>query len=316
MQTPPTTDSVKPKKNRALWLFQWILILAVAAMAAIIFFLYQRFSFTLVNLQTTLNQQQQSLTALQGQIQSLSSPALKKARTLTQVDYLLRMASLHLNAEGDTTLAIQLLKIADEEVSATNDPSFFSLRQALANDLAALQAIPVIDRAGMVIKINAISQQISQLPVLPTQLAIPNHPQKVIPATLPVWKKGLMEMGEALENVVVIRHGTQAKQPLITPEQRSFLILNIQLHLAQAQWAILHQQPELFQQNLTEVSQWIRQYFVQDSALTQSVLKDLNLLLNTSIKPNLPDISNSINVLERLNNNLMSVDTLRNGNAI
>lgn len=242
--------------------------------------------------------QQHQLVAMQSALQSLTLPAEKRNRVLAEAEYLTQLANLNLSFERNITAVINLLKAADQQLSSLADPTLNPIRQALANDIAALQATPKVDLAGLVMRINAISQQVNQLPVIPSRLQKPITAaivQPVPPESF--WKRGLEATGRALKNVVVVRHLEQPVEPLLPPEQQTYLILNIQLKLSQAQWAALHQQPEIYQQSLQQAINWIRQYFVQNNTLTQNVLENLIELQKVTIKPAVPDISNSLNLL-------------------
>lgn len=242
--------------------------------------------------------QQHQIAAMQSALESLTLPAEKRSRVLAQAEYLTRLANFSLSFERNVPVVVNLLKTADQQLSSLADPTLTSVRQSLANDIEALQAVPKVDLAGLIMRINAISQQINQLPIIPSQLKKPIMPAITTPPPPEsFWKRGLEATGRALKNVVVVRHLEQPVEPLLPPELQTYLILNIQLKLSQAQWAALHQQPEIYQQSLQQAILWIRQYFVQNDNLTQNVLENLAELQKVNIKPPVPDISNSLNLL-------------------
>ena len=79
----------------------------------------------------------------------------------------------------------------------------------------------------------------------------------------------------------MIRHYTQPIEPLLNDEQLNFLKQNIQLKVYQAEWAVLQQQSDLYQHNLTLIRSWIQTYYTQNPALANSLLEELDNLLIT-----------------------------------
>jgi uroporphyrin-3 C-methyltransferase len=104
-------------------------------------------------------------------------------------------------------------------------------------------------------------------------------------------------VGHAFKQMVVVRHVDQAAQPLISPEQQAFLIENIQLKLAQAEWAALHRDAGVYQTSLRQAQTWVQQYFANNAA-TQSVITTLNNLLQVNVKPDLPSLDDSIRAIQ------------------
>lgn len=286
-----------------LWFLQVFTLLLLLAVAIAIAILHNNLNNRVYRLQHRVLTEQNALQKLQLTVENLTQPQMKKAGVLAQIDYLLRTANIHLNMEGNVALTIQLLKIADQMAANLNDPTLFGLRHALANDVTALQAVPKIDLPGLVLKINALSQQIPNLPFLPSKPTFETPQTTNTPAVAaPLWKRGLSEIKQALQEVVIVRHAGEFKGPLLPPEQQAYITLNIQLKLSQAEWAVMHQQTDIYQQSLQEVINWIRQYYVQNAAPTVSILKSLTDLQAAVIKPSLPDITDSINALEALEN--------------
>lgn len=278
-----------------------LLIILVGLFTAYLWFNFRSLERHVFHLRNQAMAQQRINEVTQTSLQNLTQPQEKRARALSEAEYLVKLASLNLDFEGNIPLVINLLNMADQQLAALNDPSLIHVRQTLANNISSLEAAPKLDVAGLILKINAISQQIPNLPVVPTELTKPatDLTSSSSSATAPsVWKRSVDAVGRALTNVVVVRHLDQPVEPLLPPQQQAYLILNIQLKLSQAQWAVLHQQPEIYQQNLQQASAWVKQYFLQKEAITQSVLQQLAELQTIQVKPVLPSISDSLHAIE------------------
>lgn len=297
----PVLDGQKSGKKcgRFALFLAFLSILGVIAVVVLLFFLRQelrQLQAQAQQLQQNVTQNQQALATVQSSVQTLAEPQAKTARALSEAEYLVQLANYNLRFQGDAAVAVNLLKTADQQLSMIEDPSITPIRQTLVNTILALQSAPQLDLAGLILQINAIRQQVMQLPVVPDQLAKPatTLPEAAPAQPEPTWRRGLDSIGHALKEVVVVRHVDQRATPLLPPQQQGYLIQNIQLQLSQAQWALLHQQPQIYQQSLQQASAWVQQYFVSSAAATQSVLAALAQLQKIDSKPALPDLSETL----------------------
>lgn len=305
-----TPNPISPKRSRSgLWLASFCLFLILCIIAALVYFFYhawqtqQSVAGLEKNLSTAailLEQQQQTITNLQNTVQTLSQPQVHTARALAEAEYMVQLAQLNLTFEGNIDAVLRLLKAADAQLAPLNDPTLLPIRQLLSNHIAALETITRPDLAGTMVRLNTLSQQINQLPIVATQLTKPanENTTTVTTSTAPFWERGLDSVGHALKEMVVIRRSHQPTQPLISPEQQVYLIENIQLQLSQAQWAALHQQPQVYQQSLNQSLRWVQQYFVPTSPQTQQVVNALTELQKVDIKPNYPDLTDLLKALQ------------------
>ena len=254
-------------------------------------------------LKSQLQQQQKSFTSIQSNLDQIlrTTTDRTKQRVLSQVSYLLQLANLHLNIGHDVKTSTKLLNLANQRIQKLDDSSLFTLKHALANDLEKLKNARSIDTTTLILRLDSLNDKIQQLKMIPQHLAraTTKQPQKVTQDTsqLPWYKKFWSSLG-SLKDLVIIRHYQKPKMPLITPQQVSFLKENIQVKISQAEWAVLHQQPKLYQHSLQMVQQWTSTYFL-DSSATKAVRDKLAQLQKINIKPGVPDISDSLNALDK-----------------
>jgi len=100
-----------------------------------------------------------------------------------------------------------------------------------------------------------------------------------------VWQRGLHEMWRSLKTIVVVRNNLNGSMPLVTPEQKAFLYQNVHAMIAQSTWALLNQQPAIYQSSLQQLTEWIKRYFVLDAPQTRAMLNDLSQLEKIDIHP-------------------------------
>jgi uroporphyrin-III C-methyltransferase len=211
-----------------------------------------------------------------------------------EAEYLVRLASYHLIFEGNTELAIKLLQSADQKLTEVNDAATTQIRKALAADLTQLSTIAKPDVAGLMSRITAISDQVGTLSLLPTF----NAPKEASPATQPQllgWKEKLMATLHSLQNLITIRRVQEPAKPLISVDQQLNVVESIRLHLAQAQWAILRQDQNLYQTSLSQAKTELQKYFFRNPAAS-NLAQMVDGLQTVNVKPNLPDLSATLNL--------------------
>lgn len=247
-----------------------------------------------------LTTQQKATAALQNTLEVYERQEKSGDEYLSEIENLVRLAAFHLAFEGNTTAAYQLLQAADEKAQSAGTLGW-SIRQALAKDMVAVQAVQRVDLPGLVSRLNALSLQVESLPraleVEPaTQTPPPTHSEVM------TWKERFNQAGhkitEGLGRLFIIQHDAPQAAPLLPPDQYVYVITNIQSQLAMAEWAALYRSPEIYQQSLSKAEEWVRRYFEDQHSETRGFLRNLNVLLSVPIKPELPDLADSLQQIE------------------
>jgi len=215
---------------------------------------------------------------------------------------LLQLAKYNLEFQHDTTIAVQMLQLINQQMAALNTPSVLAFRKVLANDIAALKAIKPVDKPGLILQLNALSNQVEKLPVIPTQEATTTTTAQATTSDEPVWKRAWQQSLASLKSAVIVRHHDNPIAPLISPTQKSYLVENIQMQLALASWAVLHNQQTVFEASLKQAKLWLTQYFVQNDQGTKSLLDSIDGLMKTNLAPQLPSLADAFSALKSLQN--------------
>lgn len=257
-----------------------------------------------------LKEQEHALKALQEKSQMLAQQNLEKqnGHTLPEVNYLVQLAAFHLTFENNTALAGQLLEEADKRISNDKTPALWPLRKIFSQDIAMLNAAPIIDLPGLIARLGTLSQQTEELLTTPiptetNETATSSTTDTSISPTnswLDTLKKFVSVAGHALSNMVIISKDSKIMPALLTTEQRLYVITNLQSQLTLVQWAAINRQPKIYQQSLLQVDTWLRRYFSADNALVQNMLKTVEELKNISVNPKTPTILRSLDALEQI----------------
>lgn len=244
------------------------------------------------NLQTEVKSMKQSLqAALQQQSYQAEDWLYREAK------YYLELAQInaHWNRNPQTTIA--LLKAADTILGNITNQSIFNIRQAIATEIAELQALPAIDRAGILSQLDAAQNILTQLPFKsPIKYNktnnIPN-PSKHIHS----WHDYLQDSLSALKTLIIVRRPAAPIQPLLSQKQQAIIINIIKLNIQEAQSAVLLEEEAIYKITLNQALHAINYYFDDTASSTQSLIKQLQALKIQQISTVQPRLTKSLPML-------------------
>lgn len=227
---------------------------------------------------------------------------------LSEVDYLIRLASHRLLVDRDVVVATTLLQSVDQLLQELDDPQSFRLRQALASDLSALRLVERVDRTGLYLRIDALQQAVADLPLerhlheRGEPLVLGAESGEVDPAEPTWWQSTTTRLKAAwhhLDGYIRIYRRDEAIEPLLSPDEELYLRLNLRLMLEQAQWALLQQEQGAFEISLSKAHTWLDDYFVADDR-NQALQDELNALSEQTIVQVLPNLDDSLNAIRQV----------------
>ncbi|MGX9418608.1 uroporphyrinogen-III C-methyltransferase [Vibrio sp. WJH972] len=213
-----------------------------------------------------LAQHQKSLESLQR-----AFAELKGRRTndwlLAEADYLVKLTGRKLFLERDVVTATHLMESADQRIAALNDPSLVPLRKAMANDITTLKAVPLVDTAGLVLRLTTLQDKVDSLPL--ANAILPNAPdaeKAEVSNDINNWKDNLLTSLKSFsDNFITFRSRDGNVTPLLTPEQHFYLRENVKSQLSSAIKAVYDEQQELYVTALKTTLTWSKDYFSVES---------------------------------------------------
>ena len=222
---------------------------------------------------------------------------------VAEAQYLLRMANNRLTLARDVTTARTALLLADQRLRDSGDPGWNGTREQIARDIAALDNAQLPDLAGISARLSAMAEQVPQLKLASATLgggAPRSKDSKAEHSTRSEhsWHTLLDDLWAGFKQTVRIRRNDQPVHAMLPPEQQFFLYENLRLHLESARLAVARGDNALYHDSLNTVSTWLKTHFDQGDSLSQALSKgvaDLNVL---DVHPELPDISQSLQVLK------------------
>src|SRR5690554_5535184 len=119
--------------------------------------------------------------------------------------YLLRLANQRLQLERDVMGAAALLRTADDRLREADNPALVPVRREIASELAALEAVPRVDRTGLWMALDAQQRQIAGQP-LSQEIEELAARSGIEEAPSGPWQQQLSRFGQELKDLVTIRH--------------------------------------------------------------------------------------------------------------
>jgi uroporphyrin-III C-methyltransferase len=223
-------------------------------------------------------------------------------RTLAETEQLLVIANHRLQLARDVNLALITLRAADSQLKQLANPNLLPVRKILAEEISQLEALERVDIPGLALRLNSMANRIDKLPLAmdtrfkKTETTEAKEPEKPIDAT---WRQFFREIWKDFINLIRIRNSAETRKPLLAPEQYYFLRENLRLMLYGAQLALLERNEAVYKQNLKSADQWIGEYFDNTTQVIISMRKDLEKMLKTPLRGDVPDISASLQALRK-----------------
>lgn len=272
------------------------------------------------HLQSQLQISQQRETQLQSRVDTLSAKvrtlegATRNQWRLAEVEYLLNLANQQLLTVHDVATSHALLTSADQILAQLDDYALFPVRQALAEDLAALQTAPQVNRQDIWLQLQAIGSLVPNLTMLDNRQRLTDQVLSESTATDSNTDDAPGRSWQTVANDVLMdawqrfsslfRITTERTEPVeirLTDEQEQLIRQKMQLLIEQSQLALITGQQSVYQLSLQQASQWLTRYFTIDGGASQQLADELATLAGLTIEPNIPGIQRSLAALKALN---------------
>lgn len=264
----------------------------------------------LTNRVDELSEQQQQIaqdiTALSQQIPP-PQPLHDEDWKLAEIRYLLTIAQHRLQLMDDIQGALAALTAADNRLSRFNHLLLLPVRSQLFKEIKQLQTFVAPDIEGFAVKLAQYGAQIDDLPLLQNTYqksvaltTVPSEPVEENEKENEPEESWQQTIWKELKQLVVIRHNEEAKTGFLTPKQQQFIKQSLYLKLEIARAFLLRRDSENFTAALQVVQEWLNRYYDKNSPAVQVLQQDLMKMQTIDLTPPLPDISQSLQLLQGL----------------
>ena len=219
---------------------------------------------------------------------------------LSEAAYYLRVANAQMALAGDANTAIRALGMADDKLRQAGDPRLTPVRRAVSDEIASLQGLPRADVEGVVLRLDALSRRIEQLPL---RQQVPDSFDARDPAA-DSGSTGLARAWESIKrafsSLVRIRPSEVAPEALASPSQELLLFRGLEAEISIAKLAYLQSEGDVFRAAINETLRRVRVHFDTDGADVQAALTALEEIGESQTVAARPDISGSLGLLLEL----------------
>ena len=224
---------------------------------------------------------------LEDSVHELSSSKRDAAQSLRldEAELLLTIAAQRLQLAGDMGGAIRATALADDVLSSLRDPALLNLRQTLAQELAAMRALPKDPRVDASGELAALEAMLPQL----AAAGPARHETNERPTG-----SGLQRLLNAL---VQIR--PSGEQDLLSPADRSAGEAALSLEIALARTALDRGDQTGFRASLLRMDSWLRRLYA-DGPLLRDRHARLRKLATLPLTVDLPIAGSTLQQLREL----------------
>lgn len=217
---------------------------------------------------------------------------------LAEAELLLRFAQQRLLVARDTQSAIALYRQADAVLRGVDDPALLAVRDMLARELAALEAVPAIDVPGLFARLGALSARVNDFNAV-VDGAVQDFSLEPSPTaeTTSGWWDGLRQ---TLTRYFVITRSTSDIAPQLGNSERFLLRTLVQLHIEQARLALLNDQPALYRAALDDAAAVAQRWLRGESGSLDDFAAALAQLRDTTIVSELPAVGDALAALQQV----------------
>ena len=198
------------------------------------------------------------------------------ALRLDEVDLLLSFAEARLALSGDVEGARRAYDFADGLLSALTAPQYVNLRQSLAQEQAALAALPADPRLAARSAVDAVEAALPSLEIAPTGVAA----EAPAPA-----------LDKVLDALVDVR--PRGAQDLLAPADRQRGLAALRLELGLARLAIERRDSEGLAAAATRARDWMRRLYAASGALDTEAAR-LGDLAKTRLAVDVPVLGSTL----------------------
>ncbi|PID34196.1 MAG: hypothetical protein CR976_01565 [Thiotrichales bacterium] len=247
--------------------------------------------------------QVKQITSLQHQLKNTVTPGNMEDWQFAEVEFLLKLANRELHLSGNREAAGKALREADQLLSENASANYLPVRQQIANDLAALEAMDIP-------KISLISQQITVLgrqlkPVIKdvpetetdSKKATTTPPDNHEKTATSQWDNYKNKATSLLNDALIIRQLDKSLNNELSIEAREQAYQLLQLRLEALRLMALQQQDKAYHRQIELIRDTVSAYYPPEQFIT--IGKTLDQLTTVNLSPPIPDISGSQQALQK-----------------
>ena len=217
---------------------------------------------------------------------------------LAEIEQVLTIAAQQLQLSSNVRAALLALQLAESRLARSDRPQFIPVRKAVARDIERLRSVPLIDIAGVSLRLDGLVAAVDTLPLAFDERTVePARGGK--PAGRAEARDGFLsrfgsEVWNELKSLIRIRSVETPEPPLLAPSQAYFLRENLKLRLLNARLALAMRDEAGFREDVRVAQSWVSRYFDPRPKPAAAFAAQLKQLGATSFTFELPTLADSL----------------------
>jgi uroporphyrin-3 C-methyltransferase len=211
--------------------------------------------------------------------------------------YYLRVANAQALLSGNAELTLNALQLADEKLREAGDPAMAKVRGRIAEEIAALQALPQVDRTGISFRLQTLLTRADEWPL--QNIAPDNYlPETAVSAEdLGPWDRFIATLKAVLASIITVKETYDTPLLQLSATEKALIVEGVKAELQVARLAFASNNTKLFGQSLERSQKEIRLYFDPGSAAVAAALETLGEIAAIELPSGLPDITGSLSLM-------------------
>ncbi len=218
----------------------------------------------------------------------------------SEARYYLTLANTELALGGRWQTALSALELADGRLRQLGDPTLAPVRAAVAAELRALKSVKLPDIEGIALRLGDLAAHVADLPLRhpgpPGGGPAPPSPARdAAPGLGRLW----LTVKGALSGIVRVERSSAPVAPALSDEERALARRELRLELELARASALEAAPKAYAASLRNALALLARDYDGDASAVMSAAALLKQLEAVDVAPARPDISASLELLER-----------------
>ncbi len=234
-----------------------------------------------------------SVAALQG-----ASAGARDTWLLAEAEYYMQIANAQLQLGNNPRLAMLALEMADERVVQMANPALTDVRRALADELAALEAMEKPDLQGATLTLASLARVVDSLPLRAAGSTVADS-ESTSDEEQGAAGRAWASVKDAMSGLVKVTPPDEETRALLTPDAAHLIRSNLALQLQAARLALLRGEQAIFEQSLEDAEALLEQYFDGGSAQVASAQDTIAEIRDSMVAVTAPDISESLRLIRQ-----------------
>ena len=192
------------------------------------------------------------------------------------------------------------MRAADQRLRSADHPDLIPIRDQLIKDITALEGVNRADVEGLALYLAKTIDQVDDLPTKPIAEEItPFATVREGEYAATDWRRLGYAIWSDLVDLVEVKDADLPDSVLFDPELRYFLRQNLKLELASARLAVLRRDRANLDASVVLIKRLLGSYYDENDAGVKSITARLDEAATLELKPQLPNISGSLDVIRR-----------------